>query len=149
MGNMQTHWDSPVTDKELDGFYGSHPTPTEIEIARKRHGEAFDADELDVVECATEHGAEIIECLKAGDMAGIGRVFALYKEQTVSRRVDIALYGRVFPDNLINCRVEIKTEHGTATHEAKFSDTFAAVIAAQTMMWPTPCKINVKALTGE
>lgn len=149
MGNMQTHWDSPVTDKELDGFYGTHPTATEIEIARKRHGEAFDADELDVVECATEHGAEIIECLKAGDMAGIGRVFALYKAQTVSRRVDIALYGRVLPDTLINCRVEIKTEHGTATHEAKFADTCSAAIAAQTMMWPTPCKINVKALTGE
>jgi len=146
MTNMQTHWDRPVTDKELDGFYGTHPTATEIEIARKCHGEAFDADELDIVECAQEHGMEIIECLKAGDMAGIGRVFALYKAQTVSRRVDIALYGRVFPDTLINCRVEIKTQHGTVAHFGKFADTFAAAITAQAMMWPTPCKINVKAI---
>jgi hypothetical protein len=135
-----------VTDKELDMFWGTEPTQAERELVYQRHSDAFDADELDVVECASEHGMEIIQCLKAGDLAGIGRVFALYKAQTVSRRVDIALYGRVFPDTLINCRVEIKTQHGTVSHFGKFADTCSAAIAAQAMMWPTPCSINVVAI---
>lgn len=144
MGHMQTHLDRPVTDKELDGFYGSHPTATEIESTKGRHADAWDA--LDVVECADSHADEILAALKTGDLMAVGRVFALSKAQTVGQRTDLALYGRKFPETPINCRIDVKTANGTVKHFGKFADTCSAAIAAQTMTWPTPCAINVVAI---
>jgi hypothetical protein len=63
---------APVTDKELQAFYGVEVKPSEIAHTLDRQRKAFDADDLQQI--AYMYFREINEALTDGDHCEIGRL---------------------------------------------------------------------------
>ena len=85
-------WDRPVTDAELDKFYGVEVLETEWDTAKVRAAAGFDSDDL--AECSSEYGAAILQALQRGDVHKVGRIFAQYRETTIQRRAEVECFGR-------------------------------------------------------
>jgi len=93
MDNPSSIWDRPVTDKELDQFYGREVTESEIRDAIARQAAAFDANDL--TEVVAENAVLILAYLQGEYFEDIGRAIDRQKRETIARRASIELYGRV------------------------------------------------------
>ena len=89
---MQATYDTPVTDAELDHFYGVEVTADEWTEARQRHTAAYDKDDL--TETSWEFEREILSALEAGNLQAVGEIYAIHRANTIARRVSIELTGR-------------------------------------------------------
>lgn len=84
--------DTPVTDAELEAFYGKPVTESEILCAIERHARAFDADDL--AEVVAEQEDSILQDLRNGFAWSIGDRIKEARRETIARRVSIELYGK-------------------------------------------------------
>ena len=83
--------DTPVTDKELEAFYGKPATDYEWADACQRHTAAYDKDDL--TETSWEFEREIISALEAGDLQKVGEIYAIHRANTIAKRVALELTG--------------------------------------------------------
>jgi len=84
--------DTPVTDAELEQFYGRPVTQPEINEAVGRHAAAFDKDDL--MDVLYEHGDVIIHFLVRDDFASAGILMQRFRRETIARRASMELYGK-------------------------------------------------------
>lgn len=84
--------DTPVTDAELEAFYGKPVTESEILWAIERHALAFDADDL--AEVVAEIAGFILPDLRNGFACSVGDLIQEARRETIARRVSIELYGK-------------------------------------------------------
>ena len=83
--------DCPVTDKELNAFYGVALTDFEVLIAGRDQVEAFDSD--DIQDIVYTHAAELLKALKQGDAATVGRIMTTEMRLMCERRTNFTVYG--------------------------------------------------------
>lgn len=82
---MQATLDTPVTNAELDSFWGIEVTAFEWADARQRQAAAYDKDDL--IETAWEFDKEILSALEAGNFQAVGEIFATQRAVTIAKRV--------------------------------------------------------------
>jgi hypothetical protein len=84
--------DKPVTDAELDQFYGREVTQAEIEDAIARQAAAFDA--YDLAEIVSENSEVFLNALKEGRLDIVSSVMNLLRKGRIASRASIELYGK-------------------------------------------------------
>lgn len=84
--------DTPVTDAELDAFYGRHVTEYERMDAVRRQSEAFDKDDL--MDVLYEHGDAILADIACGYSWSVGDRITQARKETIARRASMELYGK-------------------------------------------------------
>jgi hypothetical protein len=88
----QATLDHPVTDKELDQFYGVELSEFDWAEARQRQVAAYDEDDL--IETSWQFKAEILSALEANDLRKVGEIYAVQRATTIAKRVSIELTVR-------------------------------------------------------
>lgn len=84
--------DLPVTDDELEQFYGSTPSQSELGLAIGTAASDFDDGELgDVVAC---HFEQISGLIAAGDAEAIGKYLMHLRRQRIADIASRRVYGR-------------------------------------------------------
>lgn len=83
--------DLPVTDSELDQFYGEDISVEEWELAIERHTKAYDRDDLQ--SDAYEYADALIAALDSGNLLEAGRILNSARTKTAARRASIELIG--------------------------------------------------------
>lgn len=84
--------DVPVTDKELDQFWGKEPTQAEINESVGRHAAAFDKDDL--MDAIYDQGDAVIAHLGNECPWIAGEVLQIVRKGTIARRASMELYGK-------------------------------------------------------
>lgn len=84
--------DTPVTDAELDSFYGRPVTESERIDAIRRQSEAFDKDDL--MDVLYEHGDAILADIACGYVGWIGERINQSRKETIARRASMELFGK-------------------------------------------------------
>ena len=84
--------DTPVTDAELDAFYGRHVTEYERMDAVRKQAKAFDKDDL--MDVLYEHGDRILSDLANGLDWNVGDRTMQVRKETIARRASMELYGK-------------------------------------------------------
>lgn len=85
--------DCPVTDAELNAYYGIPVTADEIEAAKEREAQEFDA--WDYREAAAEIADKLNKLITEGDYSAAGRLLAQERENVICRRASYGLFGHV------------------------------------------------------
>lgn len=85
--------DKPVTDKELDQFYGVEAT--EIEIAQTIGAAAAEFDAGELADVTYINFEQIAEAVANGDVMGVGLIVVNARKQRIADMTSTALYGRV------------------------------------------------------
>lgn len=85
--------DKPVTDKELDQFYGVEAT--EIEVAQTIGAAAAEFDAGELADVAYINFEQIAEAVANGDIIGVGLIVVNARKQRIADMTSTALYGRV------------------------------------------------------
>ena len=84
--------DLPVTDDELEQFYGSTPSQDELGVAIGTAASDFDDGELsDVVAC---HFDQISGLIAAGDALALGNYIIHLRRQRIADSASRKVYGR-------------------------------------------------------
>lgn len=81
-----------ATDSELTTFWGTEVTKRQWDEATRRHGEAYDKDDLTAV--CWENESALCDALSKGDFMRVGVIFQNERAKTITRRVEIEFYGR-------------------------------------------------------
>lgn len=84
--------DKPVTNAELDQFYGTEVSPAEVKAAIERHVRAFDADDLESVFAVCSDTMLLL--LKNTECASMPYILKGLVKKLISDRVSIELFGR-------------------------------------------------------
>jgi len=82
----------PVTDAELDQFYGREVQQWEINEAIGRHARAFDEDDLYMI--VNENFTKILDLLRNSLAGQAGLVIDDARRVTIARRASMELYGK-------------------------------------------------------
>lgn len=85
--------DKPVTDKELDQFYGVEAT--EIEIAQTIGDAAAEFDAGEMADVTYINFEQIAEAVANGDIIGVGLIVVNARKQRIADMASTAIYGRV------------------------------------------------------
>jgi len=85
--------DKPVTDKELDQFYGVEAT--EIEIAQTIGAAAAEFDAGELADIAYINFERIAEEIANGHAANIGDIIIQARKRRIADMASMAIYGRV------------------------------------------------------
>lgn len=82
-----------ATIKELDAFYGTETTMSQFQECAKRQTESYDSDDL--IDSVNENQESILALLASGDHIGVGRLIMVQRQETIERRINIEMFGRV------------------------------------------------------
>jgi len=82
--------DKPVTNAELNQFYGKEAT--EIEIAQTIGAASTEFGPGELADVAYEHFEAIAEV--GSDAEAVGRIVIKFRKQWIADRASMALYGR-------------------------------------------------------
>lgn len=82
-----------ATDAELDTFWQDAESEQKWISAKRRHAAAYDKDDLTVV--CWEREADILAAINKGDHWRLGEIFKAEQENTITRRCEIEIHGRV------------------------------------------------------
>lgn len=85
--------DKPVTDKELDQFYGVEAT--EIEIAQTIGAAAAEFDAGELADVTYINFEQIAEAASNGDVMGVGLIVVNARKQRIADMASTAIYRRV------------------------------------------------------
>lgn len=85
--------DTPVSNRELDQFYGVEVSPAEFEQARAINAAAYDADDLR--NDAYDIAPMLNKLLVANNIAAAGSLLAAIRKNTIERRAEFCLFGKV------------------------------------------------------
>ena len=85
--------DTPVSDRELDQFYGVEVSAAEFEDALNNQAAAYDADDLrnDSYDIAPM----LNKLLQANNIAAAGSLLSAIRKNTITRRAESQCYGVV------------------------------------------------------
>jgi hypothetical protein len=83
---------APVTDKELNAFWGVEVKPSEIAATLDRQRKAFDADDLQQI--AYSLFREINEALTDGDHCEIGNLIEMAVRELIASRASHEIYNK-------------------------------------------------------
>ena len=84
--------ENPVTDKELDAFYGVQPTPYERQQAINAATRNYDRDDL--IDAVDFYQKYILAALGNNDLLEVGRLFQHARKSTIAARSSMDLYGK-------------------------------------------------------
>jgi hypothetical protein len=85
--------DKPITDKELDDFWGVPVTHYQVATANREAAQSYDKDDLIDACCTYEN--EILTALGDGNLQSLYDIFHAHQIKTIKERADRMLYGRV------------------------------------------------------
>jgi len=83
---------APVTDKELNAFYGVEVKPSEIAATLDRQRKAFDVDDL--VNIVYANFREINKALSEGDQCEIGNIIETEARNLIAACASHEIYGK-------------------------------------------------------
>lgn len=85
--------DKPVTDAELDQFYGSEASQDEVDVAIARHVKALDAEDIGIIAC--DNADYILNAIRGNEgLSVVGYVLQQNAKKLIADRVSIELFGR-------------------------------------------------------
>ena len=84
--------ENPVTDKELDVFYGVEATPYERQQAVNAATRNYDRDDL--IDAVDFYQKDILAALEDNDFTEVGRLFKHASRATIAARASLAIYGK-------------------------------------------------------
>jgi hypothetical protein len=83
---------APVTDKELNAFWGVEVKPSEIAHTLDRQRKAFDVDDL--VDIAYEQFSGINKALTDGDKCEIGNLIEMAVRELIASRASHEIFNK-------------------------------------------------------
>ena len=84
--------DTPVTDAELDSFYGISPTQYEVNQAIITATRGFDCDDLSDI--AMSFGPDLLADLADGNVHNFFSAFKQERAKMIANRASIELFGK-------------------------------------------------------
>ncbi len=84
--------ENSATDRELDQFYGTPPTESQVQESIRRFTESFNADDLQTIAYA---GADVLlPALISGDLLTVGLFMSQSRKALIAGWVSNELYGK-------------------------------------------------------
>jgi hypothetical protein len=92
--NMESSiWDKPVTDAELEQFYGTPPTAYESAEAAREVAQSYDWSDL--ADVCVDQEASILAALSDSNAQALFDIFHAAQVKTIKERTERRLFGRV------------------------------------------------------
>lgn len=93
MFNDASIWDKPVTNAQLDSFYGREVPPYKVSESIGRFRNSIDA--RDLADVLFDKANEVIDAVWESDEMEVGRIVTLAMKQYVADLASRECYGRV------------------------------------------------------